>query len=302
MKNTAKQSRCALALALMLAAVAPALAIESKIFETAVRGYPVMRDASGHRIADGTFVQTLEKDRLHVQITYVGDNDHRFEETIVMRQRPELVQDAWQWRELERGKPVRTFEVNLATGDAHATKLEKGEMKEWSDHIDVERGTTFAGFGFTMAAKALRDRLVKGETVDLKAVGFTPSPKVVTVAMSYAGRDTVRMSGRAIAADHYLVHPKIPAIAKLFVKVPDAHIWLTTPPAGFLRYEGSLAEPTDMIVRIDLLPGEPSGAATPVATGGKTPAANEKKESEKKESEKKESEKKESGKKESGKK
>jgi len=33
---------------------------------------------------------------------------------------------------------VRTFEVNLATGAANATKLEKGEMKRWSDTLDVE--------------------------------------------------------------------------------------------------------------------------------------------------------------------
>jgi len=271
MEKTVKQMRSAvlLAVALMVAAALPTRAIESKIFETAVRGYPVMRDAGGRRIADGDFVQWIEKDRLHVQITYVGDSGRKMEETIVMRQRPELVQDAWQYRELDHGKPVRTFEVNLATGAANATKLEKGEMKRWSDTVDVERGTTFAGFGFSMAAMALRERLIKGETVELKAVGFTPAPKVVTVAMSYGGRDSIRMSGRTIAADHYIVHPKIPAVAKLFVKVPDAHIWLSTPPAGFLRYEGALAEPSDAMIRIDLLPGGSSEAATPVATSGK---------------------------------
>jgi hypothetical protein len=259
---------CIAALVLMLAAVAPTLAIDSKIFETAVRGYPVMRDASGRRIADGNFVQWIEKDRLHVQITYVGDNGRRMEETIVMQQRPALAQEAWRWRELDHGKAVRTFDVNLVTGAATASKLEKGEMKRWSETLDVEPGNTFAGFGFTMAAKALRERLVKGETVELKAVGFTPAPKMVTVALSYGGRDSVRMSGRAIPADHFVVHPKIPAVAKLFVKVPDAQIWLTTPPAGFLRYEGTLAEPDDAMIRIDLLPGEPSEAAKPVATTG----------------------------------
>ena len=273
MKNTPKLIRCALAAVLALAAVVPVRAIESKIYETAVRGFPVMRDASGRRIADGTFVQWIEKDRLHVQITYVSNTGRRIEETIVMRQQPELVQDSWQWRELDKDKPVRTFEVNLQTGAANATKLEKGETKRWSDTLDIERGNTFAGFGFTMAAKALRERVIKGETVELKAVGFTPAPKVVTVAMSYGGRESVRMSGRAIDADHFVVHPKIPAIAKLFVKVPDAHIWLTTPPAGFLRYEGALAEPSDAMIRIDLLPGEPSEAATPVATSGTRPAA-----------------------------
>ena len=284
------RSAC-VAAALALAAVIPARAIESKVFETAVRGYPVMRDASGQRIADGNFVQWIEKDRLHVQITYAGDNGRRWEETIVMRQRPELTQEEWRWRELAQGKPVRTFDMNFASGTATASKLEKGEMKRWSDTLDVSRSDTFAGFGFTMAAKALRERLIKGETVELKAVGFTPQPKMVTVAMSYAGRENVRMSGRSIAADHYIVHPKIPAVAKLFVKVPDAHIWLTTPPAGFLRYEGALAEPSDALIRIDLLPGGPSEAASPVATSGKREV--EKKEVDKKDAEKKDAEKKE---------
>ena len=41
-------------------------------------------------------------------------------------------------------------------------------------------------------------------------------------------------------------------------------LWLTYPaPATFLRLEGPLAEPSDPIVRIDLLPGEPSLAAVP---------------------------------------
>ena len=54
----------------------------------------------------------------------------------------------------------------------------------------------------------------------------------------------------------------------LFVKVPDSTIWLTTPPAGFLRFEGAMAEPGDQIVRVDLLPGGTSEAAIPVATSG----------------------------------
>ena len=227
-----------------------------------------MRDSSGSRMADGNFVQWIAKDGLHVQITYTGGGK-TMEETIVVQQRPELAQRAWGWREVKDGKPIRTFEMNFVSGAATASKVEDGEMKRWSDTLKVEQGRTFAGFGFTMAAKALRERLIKGETVELKAVGFTPSPKVVTVAMSYGGRETLRMAGREIPGDHFVVHPQIPAIAKLFVKVPDAHIWLTTPPAGFLRYEGALAEPSDQLIRIDLLPGEQSEAAAPVATSGK---------------------------------
>jgi hypothetical protein len=133
----------------------------------------------------------------------------------------------------------------------------------------VSRGRAFAGFGFSIVMKALRGPLLRGESVTLQAVGFTPKPKVVDVDVSYGGRDRIRMAGRVIAGDRFVVHPKIPAIAKLFVHVPDATIWLTTPPAGFLRWEGALAQPDDDLVRVDLLPGGSSGPATPVGTTGR---------------------------------
>src|SRR5262249_7039762 len=158
------------------------------------------------------------------------------------RQRPELIQDRWSWRELRRGRPVRAFSVNLRSGIATAVKEENGEVKRWSHTFDdLSPGRTFVGFGFTLAAKALREPLIRGERVELRTVGFTPEPKGVSVELSYGGRDTIRMAGRSIAADRYVVHPKIPVIAKLFVKVPDATIWLTTPPSVFLRFEGPLA-------------------------------------------------------------
>jgi len=32
-----------------------------------------------------------------------------------------------------------------------------------------------------------------------------------------------------LKGDHFVVHPDLPAIAKLFMRVPDAQIWLTNP-------------------------------------------------------------------------
>jgi hypothetical protein len=256
------------ALALALLVTLPTSAIEWTSFEGNARGFPVLRDASGRRLADGDFTQWIANDRLHVRIAYVFDGGRRVEEEVVFRQRPQLAQESWSFRELQGKKLSRAFTVDLKTGAASAVKDEKGETKRWSDTLDVVDGHTFAGFGFTLAIKAMRQRLVKGETITLKGVGFAPKPQMASVELSYGGRDRIRMAGRTIAADRFVVHPKIPLIAKLFVKVPDAHIWLTTPPAGFLRYEGALAEPEDQIVRVDLLPGGTSEAAIPVATSG----------------------------------
>jgi hypothetical protein len=259
---------CLTALALILTVALPTSAIEWTSFEGNVRGFPVLRDLSGRPLADGDFVQWVTNNRLHVRIAYAFNGDRRAEEEVVLRQRPQLAQESWSFREFQAGKPLRAFTVDLRTGAASAVKEEKGETKRWSEMLDVVDGQTFAGFGFTLAIKALRERLVKGETVTLKGIGFAPKPQLVSVELSHSGRDRIRMAGRTIAADRFTVHPKIPAIAKLFVKVPDAQIWLTTPPAGFLRWEGAMAEPSDPIIRVDLLPGGTSEAAVPVATSG----------------------------------
>ena len=75
----------------------------------------------------------------------------------------------------------------------------------------------------------------------------------------------------AETADRFIVHPKIPFIARWFVNAPDPNIWMTPPPASFVRWEGALVQPDDPIVRVDLLPGGESGPATPIA-GGAQPA------------------------------
>jgi hypothetical protein len=227
-----------------------------------------MRDINGQRLADGDFSQWVADGLLHVRLAYNFDGGRTAEEEVVFRQRPQLSQASWAYRELQGKKTIRAFAIDLRTGAATATKEEKSEIKHWSEKLDVVDGQTFAGFGFSVAIRALRDRLVKGEVVTLKGVGFSPKPQLANVELSYAGRDRLRMAGRLIEGDRFVVHPKIPAIAKLFVKVPDSTIWLTTPPAGFLRFEGAMAEPSDQIVRVDLLPGGTSEAATPVATSG----------------------------------
>jgi len=255
-----------IAIAATVAAATTLRAIQGNQVESGLRAYPVLRDAAGRKIADGNFVQSVENDGLHVQIAYAGDG-RKIEETAVLRQRPELAQQRWRWHESLRGDDVRTFEVDFASGMATAVKMDKGEPRRWSEKLDITPGETFAGFGFTLALKALRERLIKGETVNLKAVGFTPQPRVVTVALSYAGRDSIRLVDRATTAEHYVIHPKIPAFAKWFVKAPDANIWLTPPPAVFVRFEGALVEPSDAIIRVDGAPGE--SAAVPQGTPGK---------------------------------
>ena len=59
-------------------------------------------------------------------------------------------------------------------GSAHISQ----DHKDVSKKIKIEPGRTFAGFGFSLALSNLRKRLLRGEQVQLKAVGFRISQRL----------------------------------------------------------------------------------------------------------------------------
>jgi hypothetical protein len=231
----------------------------------AAHGYPGLCSIDGKKLADGEFRQWVENKRLHVTITYKFPDGEIYEERAQFRQQPELIQEKWSWKESKDGKSQREFAADFLSGIASAHVREE-KNQNVSGKIKVEPGRTFAGFGVTIALSNLRERLLSGEQVQLKAVGFSPfptlSPQVVTVTISHGGLDRIRMSGRLLKGDRFIVHPEIFFLARLFVDVPDTNIWLTNPaPAGFLRWEGPTVLPTDPLIRVDLLSGTNSGSA-----------------------------------------
>jgi hypothetical protein len=241
-----------------------AFAVEVTEPAGAAHGYPGLYDINGKKLADSEFRQWLENNRLDVVITHKFSAGEVYEEHAQFRQQPELIQEKWSWKESKHGRSQREFAVDFMAGIASAHTGQ--DNKDVSKRISIEPGRTFAGFGFSLALSNLRKRLLSGEQVQLKAVGFSPfptlGPQVVTVTISHGGVDRMRMSGRSLKGDRFIIHPEIPFIAKFFVNVPDTKIWLTNPaPAGFLRWEAPIVLPTDPIVRVDLLSGEKSGPA-----------------------------------------
>ena len=236
----------------------------------AARGFPAMWDTSGAPLASGAFARWVEEGRLHILIRYDFEDGRIVEEAAAFAPGPPLTQSSWTWTETRDGDVVRRFEADLDAGTASAERHEEGEVEREQEAIEVEAGTTFAGFGFTLALQSLRERLVDGEVVELDAVAFAFGPRVVAVEVSHGGTEEMRMGSRVLTGDRFEIAPQIPALVDLFVEVPVTKIWLTNPtPAEFLRWEGPLVEPDDPIVRVDLLPGTESGPAQPT---GRAPA------------------------------
>lgn len=251
---------------LSLLALYPARAIELKQLAGTAHAYPAMHDLAGHTLADGEFLQQVENGLLNIRLSYEFRDGRHVEEKASFEQQPELAQTKWFWRETKGELLLREYEVDFATGKATAQKRGKDGMQSYAEQVEIEKGRTFAGFGFTLALGSLRDQLVKGESAELKAVAFSPKPRVVTIKLSYQGRESLPMSGRLLPGDHFVIRPEIPAIARYLLKIPDNHFWLTPPPVGFLRWEGPMAEPSDPIVRVDLESGGGSKPAVSTPT------------------------------------
>jgi hypothetical protein len=252
-------------LLLLAAGAGSLLAIAVPQQSGATHAFPVMRELTGKKLGGGEFLQDIDDHVLRIRISYDLGQGRRIEEKAAFEQGSELIQKESSWRELRGDALQREYTVDFASGKATARKQEKEGPKTSSGKVEIARSQTFAGFGFVLALQNLRDRLVKGETIELKAVGFTPKPRVVSVKLSYEGTDRTRMSNRLLRGEHFMIKPEIPAIAKLFIKISDTNIWLTSPPSGFLRWEGPLAEPSDPVVRVDLASGDESGPARPVS-------------------------------------
>jgi len=246
----------------MLAAAAmcaslPARGVPLRWPEGTLRGFPVVRDASGRQIASGTLTQWIEDGNLHVSATYEFKDGRTVEEKTVLQQHPELAQLRWSWEERKGSEVQRSYSVDFTTG--HAVAHKRGEdVRE--DRLDDARklGQAFAGVGFMYAVKNLAADLEKGGEIELIAVAFTPKPRTVTVSVRRDQEGSLAMGGRTLGADRFVIHPEIPLafIAKLFVKAPDQYLWFYQPsPPAFLRADIPLAEPSDPIVRIELIGG-----------------------------------------------
>jgi hypothetical protein len=226
-----------------------------------LHGFPSMSDVAGAVIADGELSQQRRGRRLKVRIRW------RFADGLVAEERDEfrvgrtLEQRRFSWVETRDGEEQRRFEVDFGTGRAEALLLrDGGERKHERAELELPAGLAFAGYGIALAAAELPLR-ADGEQAELTVVAFTPGPRAVRLRVRRDGEEPIAVAGRPIPCVRYRLSPQVPPIAKLFVKVEDAHLWFTrSAPRALVRAEQNLAAKDDPRVVIDVVP---RGAARP---------------------------------------
>ena len=231
----------ALALTSMLSAPAAALAepVAVRFTEGVGRGFPVLRDVKGEKIAQGDLVQIARGDRVENRLTFRFRDGSVYDETVIFSQRD--VFTLLSYRLVQRGpsfpesidasvdRHTGRYTVHYKSDEDSPEEVVKGKFEMPHDVYNGLLGT-------------LMKNLPTGGSATVQIIAFTPKPRLVKMLLMPASEDTVMMSETAVPSTRFLVKPQLGLFASLLVAdIPDIKIWVAGGEApAFLRFEGPL--------------------------------------------------------------
>ena len=231
----------ALALGLTLSASATAIAepVTVRFTEGVGRGFPVLRDIRGERIAQGDLVQIAHGDRVENRLTFRFRDGSFYDETVVFSQRD--VFTLLSYRLVQRGpsfpesldalvdRETGRYTIRYRGDEDSPEEVLKGKFEMPDDAYNGMLGT-------------LMKNLPTGGSATVQIIAFTPKPRTVKMLLMPSNDEPITMSDTAVQATRFLVKPQLGLFASLLVAdIPDIKIWIAGGGApAFLRFEGPL--------------------------------------------------------------
>jgi hypothetical protein len=228
-----------LALTLTLSGTALAEPVAVRFTEGVGRGFPVLRNANGEKIAQGDLVQVARGDRVENRLTFRFRDGSFYDETVVYSQRD--VFTLISYRLVQRGPSVpEAIEAAVDRSSGRYTVRYKGD--EDSPEEVLKGKFEMPADAYNGLLSTLMKNLPTGESATVQIIAFTPKPRLVKMLLMPATEDTVMMSETAVPSTRFLVKPQLGLFASLLVAdIPDIKIWVSGGEApAFLRFEGPL--------------------------------------------------------------
>ena len=203
------------------------------------RGFPVLRDASGEKIAQGDLIQVAHGDRVENRLTFRFRDGSLYDETVVYSQRD--VFTLLSYRLVQRGPSFpETMEATVDRESGRFTVRYKGD--DDSPEEVVKGKFEMPDDAYNGLLSTLMKNLPTGTSATVQIIAFTPKPRLVKMLLMPASSDTVMMSETAVPSTRFLVKPQLGLFASLLVAdIPDIKIWVSGGEApAFLRFEGPL--------------------------------------------------------------
>lgn len=229
-------------LLLICAAAAQAAPVPVRHSEGMVRGFLVLTDTSGARIASGDFLQSSREGEIRAR-TVLNFKDGSLHEEIATftQQRNFLLKS---YRLVQKGPAfAEDIEATLERGGGKyrvkVTPRKAGRERVLSGRLNLP-ADVYNGMVPTVAKNVKEGR----ETIHI--VAFTPAPRLVQLEMIPSGEEGFFIGDLQKSALHYVLKPRLGMLkvpAKLMGKMPpDNHLWiLTSDVPAFVKFQGPLA-------------------------------------------------------------
>ena len=194
----------------------------------AVHGFLVLRAQDGKLLADGDLNQTVRGDRVTARLVFRFKDGSVHEETTVYSQRDRfrLISD----RVVQKGpafpQPLEMV-IDTAAGRVTVNYADgNGEMKREVEQIDMPPDLANGIVG-----KLLMNAKPGAGPKSLSFIAATPTPRLVKLLVSEAGRERLPIAGGTRQAIHYVLKVDIGGLAGVLAPVfgkqpPDSHVWI----------------------------------------------------------------------------
>ena len=229
----------ALAFTLLGSVAADAEPVGVRFTEGIGRGFPVLRDAQGDKIAQGDLVQIARGDRVENRLTFRFRDGSFYDETVVYSQRD--VFTLLSYRIVQRG-PSFPETLDAAVDRESGRYTVRYKSDEDSPEEIVKGKFEMPSDAYNGLLSTVMKNLPTGGSATVQIIAFTPKPRLVKMLLMPASADTVMMSETAVPSTRFLVKPQLGLFASLLVaEIPDIKIWVSGGEApAFLRFEGPL--------------------------------------------------------------
>jgi hypothetical protein len=222
------------------ASAAPVLV---RFSEGMVRGFLVLSDTKGGRIASGDFLQVRQGNDVKARtLLQFKDGSVHDETAVFSQQRNFLLQS---YRLIQKG-PAFKEQMDLSLDRKSGNYVVKtkpyrdGKEKVLTGKLDLPLDV-YNGMVPTVAKN-----LVKGTKETIHIVALTPTPRIIELEMTPSGEERVFVGDLKKSALHYVLKPKlgllkVPALL-LGRNPPDNQLWIITAEVpAFVKFEGPLA-------------------------------------------------------------
>jgi hypothetical protein len=239
-------SRLAVLLAcavLLQPVVLPAAPVAVRHLEGLVHGFLVLRTLEGDILADGDLIQVAYGDRVTSRLVFHFKDGSIHDETAVFSQRRNfrLLSDHL----VQKGPAFQhPIEVSIDGSTGQVTvhdPNDDGKRKVATDHLDLPSDVA-NGLVLTLLKNIRSD----APQTKVSMVVFTPTPRLVRLAITPQGEEAFSIGGSSRKATHYVVKLEIGGAAGLVATLlgkqpPDTHVWILDGEApAFVKSEGPL--------------------------------------------------------------